>query len=279
MKRKIISRVAAVSLLIAATTANGQILSFTSRPEKAEYEFSEPIEVVSQVAVSSGSRWVQCPDGITSNVAYDVEYISQGTFSPVPEAFVGASNPGPGWAAKLAEVSVGKPLVATMDLRILYRLQQAGWYRVRGKYRLINHARSFDMVAEWKEFEIRPPTQREGAMSRELELAAEGATDSDKLGNYETFLAKYPDEFITGQAYAEMLRIYERQGKDEDSVALCKRIIGNQNISKVQRRLLAYTIGTKEEARGRLDEAVRWYRQCDMQAGDRRAGRLKRKGE
>ena len=262
--------------MAAITTADAEIVTFTTLPDKKEFGFFEPVEVTSQIRLTRNSPTQPYAEGISGNVAYDVEYQLRGTFLPVEQNLHGSGRPL--WEASAADVTiVNASSIGTMDLRMLFDFPDAGRYRVRGKYRSDNQRDTFDEVSDWCEFEIKPQTKREAILFEEFETAGIGNTDAEQLAGYEAFAAKYPADHITARVYPEILQFYLKTGDQERAVDFLKKVINNPNISKLKRRLFAYQIGSLEEENGRLNEAIRWYGQNGLRNGEERIKRLQEK--
>jgi tetratricopeptide (TPR) repeat protein len=268
-------KIIAIGIVAAVTTVDAHIFTFTTRPDKKEFGFFEPIEVTSEIRVSGNSLRRAYPEGISGNVVYEVEYELRGTFLPLAQNLHGA---GPHlWGAKVEDVTIDNaPLIGTMDLRILFEFK-AGRYRVRGKYRSDSQSSTFEKVSDWSEFEIKPPTEREAIIFEEFQTAGVGNTDAEQLASYEAFAAKYPTDHITARVYREILHFYLKTGDQGRALDFLKKVINNPNISKLKRRLFAYEIGGLEEKSGRVDEAIRWYRQSGLRNGEERIEKLQGK--
>src|SRR3954463_11251728 len=142
--------------LVVASTVDARILQFATRLDKSEFGFFEPIEITSEIRVAGNSLDQAYPEGICGNVVYEVEYQFNGAFLRHKQDLHGAG----GFIrhAKVQDVSIDDtPLISTMDLRILFRLD-AGRYRVRGRYRSDPRSVTFESVSEWSEFQVSPKT-------------------------------------------------------------------------------------------------------------------------
>jgi hypothetical protein len=268
-------RLIAIGIVTVATIADAHVSTFTTRPDKREFGFFEPVEVTSKIVVSANSPGQAYPEGISENVVYEVEREFHGTFLPVPSNLRGAG--GPVWQAKVEDVTVDNTaLTGTMDLRILYDLG-SGRYRVRGKYRSDFRSSAFDKVSEWSEFEIKPMTTQETITLKAFEAAGGGNSAAERLASYEAFAAKYPTEDITARVYPEIQNFYFKTGDKAGELDFLKKVIGNRNISEIQRRLYAYEIAGMEEKNGRMDEAIQWYRQCGLRNSEHQIEKLQGK--
>ena len=267
-------KIIAIGIAAAVATADAQILTITTRLDKVEFAFYEPIDITSEIRGSGYPPRQLDLMSTSGNLVYEVEYQFYGTFLPVKQSLVGQR--GFSRAAKGGLVSNDDaPAIATMDLRILFHFADAGRYRVRGKYRLERRRDStFDKISDWSEFEIRPKTEREEAIYQELELTGGGNTDAERLASYEAFAAKYPKDYLTAAVYRIMLRYYLRAGHEARALSFLKEIIDYQNISKIERLRYAYEIAGLEEKTGHMDEAVQWYRQSGLLDSEERIEKL-----
>lgn len=268
-------RLIAIGIVTAATIADAHVSTFTTRPDKREFGFFEPVEVTSEIGVSANSPGQAYPEGISGNVVYEVEHEFHGAFLPLASNLEGGGAPI--WQAKVEDVTIDNTaLTGTMDLRILYDLGP-GRYRVRGKYRSNNQSSTFDKVSEWSEFEIKPMTAQETITLKAFEAAGVGNSDAEQLASYEAFAAKYPTEDITARVYPEILHFYLKMGDQSRALDFLKKVIDNRNISKLKRRLFAYEIASLEEKNGRMDEAIQSYRQCGLRNSEQRIEKLQGK--
>ena len=271
-------RIIAIGIVTAATAVNAHVLTFTTRPDKNEFAFSEPVEITSEIRVSRNSLEQPYPEGLCGNVVYEVEYILRGTYLPVRQNL--SMCGGYAWDARVVNVTRDNtPLAANMDLRILYHFTEPGRYRVRGKYRSDHRSSTFEKVSEWSEFEVKRQTERERVVFEEFETTGAGNTDAEKLATYGAFAAKYPNEYVTARVYEEMLNYYFKSGDEGRRFDLLKSMMVNPTISKIKRRLYAYGVGELEEKNGHVDEAIRWYRQAGLLEAEFRIAKLQGKGE
>lgn len=272
-----IIKIIAIGIVAAVTAAEAQILTITTRLDKAEFAFYEPIDITSEISGSGYSARQLDLVGLSGNLVYEVEYQFNGTFLPVKQNLVGQRGFSPG--TKIEHVTNDDaPVTGIMDLRILFYFADAGRYRVRGKYRSEGRRSSaFDKISDWSEFEIRPKTEREEIVCQELELTGGGTTDAERLASYEAFATKYPTDYLTAVVYRVMLQYYLKAGDEARALDFLKQIINYPNISRIQRLRYAYEIARLEEKNGHTDEAVRWYRQSGLVDSEERIEKLQSK--
>lgn len=268
-------RIIAIGFLAAATTLNAHIYTFTTRLDKKEFGFHEPIEVTSELRISSNPLGPDYLEEISSNVVYEVESVVRGTFLPIKSNVCGGeSGRYFGWEDKRENVNTDNAsLIVAMDLRKLFPFE-VGRYRVRGKYRSDPRSSTFEKLSQWSEFEIRPQTESEIIALQDLEFTGMGKTKAEQLTSYEAFAAKYPMDYCTVRVYSEILDIYLKTGQEAAALEFLKRVINSPIVSKLKRRLYAYEIANLEEKSGRVDEAIRWYRQTGLRLGEEHADKL-----